>query len=93
MPIEVPFIKELLDAAEAKAAAELEKATREAAAHSAREERRSGIAEILDVRFGKVPEAVVARLREISDLAKLSQLHRASAVCADLAEFERRLAE
>lgn len=88
MLAEVPFIKELLDAQ----AAEAEKAMQKAAALAAHESCLGCTVENLSIRFGEVPEYLLARLKQVDDLAELRRLHRASATCVDLADFEQQLA-
>ncbi len=53
------------------------------------ERARKDILEILEERFGKVPEDVKKSIRRVNDLKKLSLLHRKSAVVTHSDEFKK----
>ena len=49
------------------------------------------IVEALEIRFGTVPEGLREEIELIGDLSKLTSLHRAAILCADIESFAREL--
>ncbi len=51
------------------------------------------ILQVLEVRFGTIPEALSAEVRLVFGEPRLSDLHRFAITCPDLAAFQSRLRE
>ena len=51
------------------------------------EEKRNDILEILEARFGDVPEDIKKAIEKITDLRKLSELHKKSVIVKNFDEF------
>jgi hypothetical protein len=49
------------------------------------------VIDALETRFGKVPQDLVAKLRDVRKEKTLSQLHKYAIVCPDLKAFRERL--
>ena len=56
-----------------------------------RNQMHEAIAQVLEARFGQVPEDLAAHLRTILDAPRLSHLNRLAALCPDLEAFRAAL--
>lgn len=47
------------------------------------------ILDVLKLRFNKIPDKLISKIRNITDIEKLNELHRKAVISKSLAEFTK----
>jgi hypothetical protein len=88
--IESPFIKELLEDPEVVQRSPVYQQARTEIQHACRE-LREAIRRVLTSRFRRIPKDLIAAIKNLDTLEKLTPLVEWAAVCPSLADFRTRL--
>jgi hypothetical protein len=89
--LELAFCEELMRLEEEKKMPYITSIERIGRQEGRQETMREDILEILEARFGSVPEAMCLKVRKIDEEPRLKALHRRSALVESLSQFEQEL--